>query len=140
MRTRRPLSRGVPAPLDGDALTNGARWLAVAGGVTGGDGVTLYTHEPNGHISVKRDNQRTRQLVTLADGTPVTRASRLGTFADGGVFCLTVGPTGLVTLYTIGRDDRATVLSRDEFVRRARAGVAYSSQAVFSLTAEEVTE
>lgn len=45
MRTRRPLSRGVPAPLDGDALTNGARWLAVAGVATGGDRMNLTAIE-----------------------------------------------------------------------------------------------
>lgn len=41
MTTGRPRSRGYPAPLDGDALTNGPRWLVVAGGVvTGGHGVS----------------------------------------------------------------------------------------------------
>lgn len=46
MTTRRPRSRGYPAPLDGDALTNGPRWLAVAGGeTTGGNGVDMTAIE-----------------------------------------------------------------------------------------------
>jgi hypothetical protein len=76
---------------------------------------TTYTLNEDGRVTVRQGNDDT-EYVRKVNGQQLRSVQNIGTYADGGVWCLRFH-----TYYEIGRDDIARSIAAEEHQRRAAA-------------------